>query len=441
MVKKLFVICLFLGLLVSQTGFAADEPTKEKPPVSLEGVFNVKDFGVKADGETDDTAAIQKCIDAAAEKGGRVYLPPGRYLVKSSIAVKPGVSILGSNEAPLAIEPLIGTIVMATGGRDNESAPALFEMGNSSVVKGLTVWYPEQKPTDIRPYPWTFHLVGFDNTVEDVTLINSYNGIRVGPEPNVRHRIRSVYGCVLRRGLFVDACTDIGRVENVQFHCHWWSAKSIGGDWEPVYKYMYENCEAFVFGRTDWEFVTNNFVFPAKIGFRFIKTENGACNGHITANGADACEISVLVDEIQPMGLLITGGQFVAFNGENPIELVVSPTCTGNVRLVNCSFWGPSNHNAVLEGKGFVSFSDCYFSNWKKGTKATPLIVAKSGRLQVNNSSFATAQPGVELGAEVQHAIIQGNNGVNGVKVINNSKKAIIQNNEEAPAAPPEEKK
>jgi len=32
----------------------------------------------------------------------------------------------------------------------------------------------------------------------------------------------------------------------------------------------------------------------------------------------------------------------------------------------------------------------------------------------------------------VQHAIIQGNNGVKGVKVINNAKRAIIQNNEEA---------
>lgn len=437
MTMKRLTTYLLLGCFACISGYSAEEPAKEKPLVALEGVFNAKDFGAKADGATDDTAALQKCIDAAAEKGGRVYLPPGRYLVQSSLNVKPGVAVLGSNEAPLAIEPLIGTIIMATGGRDNEAAPALFEMGNSSTVKGLTIWYPEQKPKDIHPYPWTFHLVGFDNTVEDVTLINSYNGISVGPEPNVRHRIRSVYGCVLRRGLFVDSCTDIGRVENVQFHCHWWSAASIGGDWDPVYKYMYENCEAFVFGRTDWEYVTNNFVFPAKIGFRFIQTKSGACNGHLTANGADACETSVLVEAIQPMGLLITGGQFVAFNGQNPIELVVAPTCEGSVRLVNCAFWGPSNHNAVIEGKGYVSFSDCYFSNWKKGSENMPLIVAKSGRVQVNNSSFATEQPSVELGADVQHAIIQGNNGVKGVKVINKAKQAIIKDNEEAPIAPP----
>lgn len=248
------------GLLVQCA--AAGGAGGEGVPVQ-EGVLSARSFGALGDGTSDDTGAIQRAIDAAAEKGGRVYLPPGRYLVAGSLHVKVGVAVTGVYDAPMAIEPLTGTVIMATGGRDNELGPALFEMGHSSTVRGLTVWYPEQKPEDIRPYPWTFHLTGFDNTVENVTLINSYNGISVGPESNVRHRIRSVCGCVLRRGLRVDGCTDIGRVENVQWHCHWWSAASIGGNWDLVYKYMVEHLEAFVFGRTDWEYVTNNFVFPA----------------------------------------------------------------------------------------------------------------------------------------------------------------------------------
>lgn len=115
---------------------------------------------------------------------------------------------------------MLGTVILATGGRDKEDGPALFELGNSATVQGLTVFYPEQKLDAVHPYAWTFHLQGGDNTVENVTLINSYNGIRIGPEPNVRHRIRSVSGCVLRRGIWLDNCTDIGRIENVQWHCH-----------------------------------------------------------------------------------------------------------------------------------------------------------------------------------------------------------------------------
>jgi len=42
--------------------------------------FNVVHFGAKADGMTKDTRAIQSAINAAAEKGGTVYFPGGRYL-------------------------------------------------------------------------------------------------------------------------------------------------------------------------------------------------------------------------------------------------------------------------------------------------------------------------------------------------------------------------
>lgn len=403
-------------------------------PVQAEGTFLPSAFGAKADGVTDDTAALQAALEAAGEKGGVVYLPPGRYLVAGSLKVPAGVALVGAQQAPLYIEPLIGSVLLATGGRDHEDAPALFELGDSSTVRGVTVFYPDQKPTDIHPYPWTFHLVGGDNTVENVTLINSYNGISVGPEPNVRHRIRSVYGCVLRRGLRVDACTDIGRVENVQWHCHWWSSPRIGGAWEPVFEYMGQNLEAFIFGRTDWEYVTNTFVFPTKIGYRFIATEAGACNGQFSGIGADAAERCVVVDEIQPMGLLITNGQFVAFTGTDPTEIVVSPTCNGSVRFVNCAFWGPAVRNALLQGQGFVSFNDCYFSSGKPETQDQPLLVAEAGRLQVRGCSFGTNEPSIHLKPGVEHAIISENNGRNGVGIINEiGERAILVHNEPRP--------
>lgn len=171
------------------------------------GAFYSPVLGAKADGTTDATAAIQDALDQASKKGGRVLLSPGRYLVKGSLRIPPGVTLEGVMESPVWSEPLKGSIVLATGGRQQEDGPALFEMAHSSAVRGLTVWYPEQQVTNITAYSWTFHLQGNDNTVENVTLINSYNGIRIGPEGNVRHRIRSVYGCVLRRGILVDGCS------------------------------------------------------------------------------------------------------------------------------------------------------------------------------------------------------------------------------------------
>ena len=390
-------------------------------------------FGAKADGKTDDTAAIQKALDAADKQGGVVRLLPAKYLVGRSLKIPRGVALVGSNQAPVYIEPLIGTVILATGGRDKEDTPALFELGDSATVQGLTVFYPQQKPDAIHPYPWTFHLQGGDNTVENVTLINSYNGIRIGPEVNVRHRIRSVSGCVLRRGIWLDNCSDIGRIENVQWHCHWWSSAKVGGNWDKVYKYMAQNCEGFIFARTDWEYVTNTFIFPVKIGYHFITTKNGAMNGQLCGIGADAANRCIVVDHIQPMGLLITNGQFVAFEGDNPVEIVVNNTCEGSVRLQNCAFWGPAIQNVVSHSNSFVSLANCYFSSGRKNHPGKALIEADNGKIQVQGCSFATEEPSILLGKDLKHAIVTGNNGSKGVRITNQmGQKAIISNNEPA---------
>ena len=402
------------------------------------GQWSVLTFGAKADRTTDNTAAIQKALDEASKNGGSVVLPPGQYRVAGSLRIPPGVTLRGATDSPVWSEPLKGSVILATGGRDQEDAPALFELGHSATVRGLTVWYPEQKPADIHPYAWTFHLQGHDNTVENVTLINSYNGLRIGPENNVRHRIRSVVGCVLRRGLSVDFCTDIGRIENVQFHCHWWSAKEVGGDWKPVHEFMWKNLEAFVFGRTDWEYVNNTFVFPANLGYRFIATKNGAANGQFTGIGADEAQVCVKVDAIQPMGLLITGGQFVTMHGEVRVPLWVEKTCGGSVRLVNCAFWGPNRQCVVSHGRGFVSLSDCYLSSFGRAKNpGVSLIEADGGKLQVRGCTFGSDEPALALKPGLQHAIITENNGVLGVVIRNEiGDKAILANNE-PPATPP----
>ncbi len=388
--------------------------------------------GLKRDDNTDKTVALQQALDAAAKAGGTVSLPAGRYLIAGSVRIPPNVTLQGVMDSPVWTEPLKGTIILATGGRDQEEGPALFEMGHSSAVRGLTVWYPGQQTTNIHPYSWTFHLQGFDNTVENVTLINSYNGLRVGPEGNVRHRIRSVVGCVLRRGIFVDNCTDIGRIENVQFHCHWWSAREVGGDWKPVHEFMWKNCEAFIFGRTDWEYVNNTFVFPVNIGYRFIATKNGAANGQFSGIGADEAQVCVKVDQIQPMGLLISNGQFVCMHGDLRTEVLVEKTCRGSVRLVNCAFWGPARQCVVSHSRSFVSLSDCYLSS--TGRKQNPgnfLVEADGGRLQVRGCSFGSDEPCIALRKGVQHAIITENNGVRGLEIQNEiGDKALIANNE-----------
>src|SRR5579864_3210572 len=169
------------------------------------GIFNIVQYGAVSDGDTDCTKAIQSAIDAASQKGGVVLVPVGRWACKGNLEIKSGVHVLGLNQAPQSWEPATGSILLPTAGRDNESAPAFIEMRSSTSLKGLTIYYPDQKADDIRPYPWTIQIrpnptatneVSFDSTVENVTLINSYNVIRTGPTENGRHRLLQINGCV-----------------------------------------------------------------------------------------------------------------------------------------------------------------------------------------------------------------------------------------------------
>lgn len=66
---------------------------------SCQSVYNVRDFGAKGDGRSDDTKAIQSALDHAIDHGGgTVYFPNGRYRlatmqenyrVKAHLIVKP----------------------------------------------------------------------------------------------------------------------------------------------------------------------------------------------------------------------------------------------------------------------------------------------------------------------------------------------------------------
>ena len=149
---------------------------------------------VPNDGTTDVTAPLQALIDEAAKTGGEVYLPPGLYLVKGSLLLPTGVTLRGSWQAPHHGAYTKGTTLLTTLGKGSEEGPAFIEMRQSSALRGVTIVHSEQRSDDIQPYPWTIHGEQMHATVENVTLVNSYNGIAMGPKSNELHLIRNVFG-------------------------------------------------------------------------------------------------------------------------------------------------------------------------------------------------------------------------------------------------------
>jgi Pectate lyase superfamily protein len=59
------------------------------------GALNVKWFGAAGNGSTDDTTAIQDCIDAASEKQCGIMLPKGNYKITFPLDIKSNVNMTG----------------------------------------------------------------------------------------------------------------------------------------------------------------------------------------------------------------------------------------------------------------------------------------------------------------------------------------------------------
>jgi hypothetical protein len=58
------------------------------------GLLDARSLGASGDGKTDDTAALQKALDAAGAVGGCVFLPPGIYL-SHELHVRAGTALVG----------------------------------------------------------------------------------------------------------------------------------------------------------------------------------------------------------------------------------------------------------------------------------------------------------------------------------------------------------
>lgn len=401
---------------VAATGAALAVPglsqAQTEPVFQGDASLKATDFGAKADGTTDDSPAIQKALDQAGKGGGTVWLGRGAYSLGSPLVVPPGVTLRGTfgsvpahngfRDAGLPKPGEIGTALLVRHGRGKEEGPAAITLGTNATLASLTVFYPEvavdQQP---QPYPFAIAMRGKNPAVLDVELLNPYRGIDTSTSE--RHLIRNVHGQPLRLGLWVDAIYDIGRIENVHFN-PWFSMHPA------LFQWQMNHGEAFVFGRTDWQYVLNTFCFGYKTGYRFIKSPNGLCNGNFLGIGADDCHTAFKVDDCAPMGLLVTNGEFVSFHGPDPTMVEVAATNSGTIRFCNCSFWGPCNQIAKVDGTGVVGFSDCTMVQWDAPKKGLAAIQAQgSGRLLVRGCTFQQRGAAIQSHIPAKNQVVEGN--------------------------------
>ena len=397
--------------------------------------LNVLDFGAYGDGLNDDTGAFQVALDEAAGEGKCVVVPVGQYRLDGTLSIPAGVTLEGSWPGPHTSMVERGTVLLAYAGRDNEESTPFISLTHNSTLKGVTIYYPEQLPDDIHPYPWTIQGRGQHYNVIDVTIANAYNGVDCGSFHNEGHFLRNVLMCCLRRGVLIDQTTDIGRLENVHIHSvYWWrihypERSLTREEVAQVNAYTLANLEGYIIGRTDWEYISNSFVIWAKVGFRFIDSDTpsgGTGNAVITQSGSDLGPLAVLVEAVQAhAGIAFENCQFMS-------GFEIAPQNRGPVKLSNCGFWGRAGAGSqmILKGSGTVFLAATHFSAWDQEHHGVPCVEVRAGKLIVNGVDFMDATPTgphITLGADVGYASIVGTTAGGGPLRIANQSAGDVQ--------------
>src|SRR5207247_8738347 len=117
------------------------------PLGSASDVLSVRDFGAKGDGTTDDTAALQRALDAATEAGGgTVHAPRGNYLFAGHLNVANSVTLegiwqsvpahTGLRNAGLRKPTDDGTTFLITENAGHEEGAPFITLNHNSTLKG-----------------------------------------------------------------------------------------------------------------------------------------------------------------------------------------------------------------------------------------------------------------------------------------------------------------
>ena len=121
---------------------------------------NVRSYGAVGDGQTDDTAAVQKAIDANRV----VYLPQGFYQVNDTIRMKPDTVIIGLH--PGVTQLMLPNGSPAYAGADGPKALLASAKGGDAIVTGFGLATGEVNPR-ATALLWK---AGADSVVDDIRI-------------------------------------------------------------------------------------------------------------------------------------------------------------------------------------------------------------------------------------------------------------------------------
>lgn len=374
---------------------------------------DVKEFGAKGDGTSDDTAAFQAAFNAMAKQGGgTVFAPTGKYAVRGNLIIPTSVTLRGEWMKPSPGKSVDGTVLCAYADRGMKEGSPFILLMQSSGIKDIAIWYPEQDAASITPYPYAVRQDGGDNaTVENVTFVNAYQGIIIGPNFNELHYLKNIYATFLSTGIQFDRTTDIGRLENIHINPSFWSDSGLPAS--PARNgahasWIAENGTALRMYRSDWEYGAYVYISGYLTGFEILTSPRGAPNAQFYEFIITNCRTALSVIDANGIGLSFTACTFAG----NDIGVSLSTEFTATALFHSSVIRG--NTAAALGGKVNSSalFQACSFDG---------PVVRTAGNATFLGCSFRSPADHIMLGDEVNAVAIAGCSYNESKRIVNTS--------------------
>ncbi|WP_161975873.1 glycosyl hydrolase family 28-related protein [Tengunoibacter tsumagoiensis] len=420
-------------------------------------VLTASPYMADATGHTDISQVLNQALrDCYTDGGGVVWLPAGRYKVTQSIDIPPHCTLRGDRRDPDQQKPSgqagYGTLILASPAPSaDDNAPGLFRLWESSGVKGLTIYYPQQSLGHVQAYPYTFEIAGafagspyaaLENfTIENITMLNSYRGIIVGKVGSQEMAtLRNIVGTVLYKGLVLQNATDIGRVEQITLSNAYWAQLDPSVSTERPARtdldlFTHTNGYGILLSGLDWDQFAQITLSNYRIALSFLPAHTfGPGLGSYNSSSLALIGIKITnsfigmaIDYINNAnGLMIANSQIQTDGQAGSVAILIHNSLRNNRHFPSVLFnavllGGGTGQAVVLAGHVTANFQNCTFETMK----SSAAIIARQGNLIVQDSHFLGSpsstvrviglQPGLSSAAIVSNQFASGENDSNQV--------------------------
>ncbi|MCA3302295.1 MAG: hypothetical protein ING00_07040 [Roseomonas sp.] len=264
-----------------RSGLLADRPV------------HVRDYGAIGNGVVDDGPAIQAAVNALKIAGGGILqFGPRIYRIASPVVIN-GVTVIlqgaGFTEGPNEGN---GTWLRID---QTGFTPFTFSgtMARGSIVRDIAIRQYHASPSATwapTDYDYVFRVQDCLGAVdfENVYLLAVNRGIWC--DNSGRMSIKRLRGQIFTRGVEVDRCYDICRLE----HVHFWTFQTNDTN---ILTWQQNNQDALVFRRVDGVFLDDIFVLGARSTLRFSSSASGITTKFYGSNiYADFSRYGVWID-------------------------------------------------------------------------------------------------------------------------------------------------